>query len=417
MRKLFIIALKDLKLIFRDPAALILMLLAPFLITMGMGLVTGRFSGNPNAGISSIPVAIVNQDEGELGKALEAVFRSDDLSTLLKPTFSSTPEDAHRLVEADQASAAIIIPQGFSMSIIPDEHGSTSGELIQIDFIANPNSPTNSRVLRSILNAFLTQVEVGKIGAEVTLSQMAQTGKLTPELAAQLGGVLGTKFAQQSAQAQPIQLENTTASGAAVKFDLLMYFAPGMALMFLMFAVTNGGRTLLLENRNGTLPRMLQTPTASAQILGGKVLGIFLTAITQLAILIGGTSLLFRLNWGEPLGVILLILAAAFAASGWGSFIATLFKTPAQVANFGSIIMLVFGLLGGSFFDMSLLPDWVSMLGKITPNAWGLQGFTTLAGGGTLPSIGEPLLALTLMGIVLFAAASIWMRRRGLAGK
>ena len=79
--------------------------------------------------------------------------------------------------------------------------------------------------------------------------------------------------------------------------------------------------------------------------------------------------------------------------------------------------MLVFGLLGGSFFDMSLLPDWVSMLGKITPNAWGLQGFTTLAGGGTLGSIGEPLLALALMGIVLFAAASIWMRRRGLAGK
>ena len=173
----------------------------------------------------------------------------------------------------------------------------------------------------------------------------------------------------------------------------------------------------LLENRTGTLPRMLQTPTTSAQILGGKVLGIFLTAVAQLTILIGGTSLLFRLDWGEPLGVVLLILTSAFAASGWGSFIATLFKTPAQVANFGSIVMLVFGLLGGSFFDMSLLPDWVSTLSKITPNAWGLQGFTTLAGGGTLSGIVEPLLALLLMGIVLFAVASIWMRRRGLAGK
>ncbi len=417
MRKLFIIALKDLKLIFRDPAALILMLLAPFLITLGMGLVTGRFSGNPNAGISSIPVAIVNQDEGELGKALVAVFESEDLADLVKPTILTTPDEARQLAEADQASAAIVIPQGFSASILPDERGSTSGDLIQIDLIANPNAPTNTGIVRSVLNAFLTQVEVGRIGAEVTLSQLAQTVKLTPELASQLGEALGTQLSQQSAQAQPIQLENTTASGAAVKFDLLMYFAPGMALMFLMFAVTNGGRSLLIENRNGTLPRMLQTPTASAQILGGKVLGIFLTAITQLAILIGGTSLLFRLDWGEPLGVILLILASAFAASGWGSFIATLFKTPAQVANFGSIIMLVFGLLGGSFFDMSLLPDWISTLGKITPNAWGLQGFTTLAGGGTLRSIGEPLLALILMGMILFAAASIWMRRRGLAGR
>ncbi len=417
MKKLFIIALKDLKLIFRDPAALILMLLAPFLITLGMGLVTGRFSGNATSGISSIPVAIVNQDEGELGKTLEAMFTSDELADLVEPTFLATLDKARNLLEADEASAAILIPQGFSASIIPDELGKTSGETIQIAFIANPNAPTNAGVLRSILDAFLSQVEVGRIGAEVTLSQIARTGKLTPELAARLGEDWGTKLAQQSAQAQPIQLKNTTASGAAVKFDLLMYFAPGMALMFLMFAVTYGGRSLLLENRTGTLPRMLQTPTAPAQILGGKVLGIFLTAVAQLTILIGGTSLLFRLNWGEPLGVVLLILAAAFAASGWGSFIATLFKTPAQVANFGSIVMLVFGLLGGSFFDISLLPKWVSTLSKVTPNAWGLQGFTTLAGGGTLSSIGEPLLALALMGIILFAAASIWMRRRGLAGK
>lgn len=417
MKKLFIIALKDMKLIFRDPTALIMMLLAPFLITLGMGLITGRFSANTNSGISNIPVAIVNQDEGELGKALEAVFSSDELADLLEPTFAATPAEARQLVEADQASAAIIIPQNFSASIIPDERGSTTGETVQISFIANSNSPTYSGILRSILDAFLTQVEVGRIGAEVTLSQVAQTGKLTPELAAQLGAVLGTEFGQQSAQAQPIQLENTTASGSAVKFDLLMYFAPGMALMFLMFTVSNGGRTLLLENRTGTLPRMMQTPTTSAQILGGKLLGIFLTAIAQLAILIGSTTLLFRLDWGEPLGVILLILAAAFAASGWGSFIATLFKTPAQVANFGSIIMLVFGLLGGSFLDMSLLPKWVSTLSKITPNAWGLQGFTTLAGGGTLSSIGEPLLALLIMGIILFALASFWMSRRGLAGK
>ena len=417
MHKLLTIALKDLKLIFRDPAALILMLLAPFLITLGMGLITGRFSGSATSGISNISVAIVNQDEGELGKALEAVFSSKELADLVEPAILATPGEARQLVEANQASAAIIIPQGFSASIIPDVGGSTSVKLVQIAFIANPNSPTSSGVLRSILDAFLNQVEVGRIGAEVTLSQIAQTGKLTPELAAQLGEVLGTQLAQQSTQEQPIQLENVTASGAAVKFDLLMYFAPGMALMFLMFAVTYGGRSLLLENRTGTLPRLLQTPTTSAQILGGKVLGIFLTAVSQLTILIGGTSLLFRLNWGEPLGVVLLILASAFAASGWGSFVATMFKTPAQVANFGSIIMLVFGLLGGSFFDMSRLPKWVSTLSKITPNAWGLQGFTTLAGGGTLASIGEPLLALALMGILLFTVASILMRRRGLAGK
>ena len=62
MKKLFLIGIKDLKLIFRDRAALIFMLLAPFLLTIGMGFVTGRFSGGSN-GLSDIPVIIVNLDK------------------------------------------------------------------------------------------------------------------------------------------------------------------------------------------------------------------------------------------------------------------------------------------------------------------------------------------------------------------
>src|SRR5690606_27826127 len=143
--------------------------------TLGMGLVTGRFSGNATSGISNISVAIVNQDEGELGKALEAVFTSEDLTDLVEPTLLTTPDEASQLVEADEASAAIVIPQGFSASIIPDALDGTIGEPIQIAFIANPNAPTSAGILRSILDAFLTQVEVGRIGAEVTLSQVAQT--------------------------------------------------------------------------------------------------------------------------------------------------------------------------------------------------------------------------------------------------
>ena len=41
LKKLFLIAIKDLRLIFRDPSALVLMLIAPFVLTLGMGALTG----------------------------------------------------------------------------------------------------------------------------------------------------------------------------------------------------------------------------------------------------------------------------------------------------------------------------------------------------------------------------------------
>src|SRR5215212_2218522 len=112
MKKLFLIGLKDLKLIFRDRAALIFMLLAPFLLTIGLGFVTGRFSGR-SSGLSDIPVIIVNLDQEQLGNALADVFSSQDLADLMEPTVSSDPQAARRLIDEDKAAAAVIIPQGF----------------------------------------------------------------------------------------------------------------------------------------------------------------------------------------------------------------------------------------------------------------------------------------------------------------
>ena len=91
MKKLFLIGIKDLKLMFRDRAALIFMLLAPFLLTIGMGFVTGRFSGG-STGLSDIPVVIVNLDnEQDLGNALVDLFNSEDLADLMEPTASIRP--------------------------------------------------------------------------------------------------------------------------------------------------------------------------------------------------------------------------------------------------------------------------------------------------------------------------------------
>ena len=55
MRKLLLIGLKDVRLVFRDRAALLLMLVAPFALTIGMGFITGRFSGSSGSAISHIP--------------------------------------------------------------------------------------------------------------------------------------------------------------------------------------------------------------------------------------------------------------------------------------------------------------------------------------------------------------------------
>jgi ABC-2 type transport system permease protein len=187
-----------------------------------------------------------------------------------------------------------------------------------------------------------------------------------------------------------------------------------MALMFLMYTVSYGGRTLLNERNQGTLPRLLVSPTTATQVLGGKSFGIFLTGAAQMFILIEGTTLLFNLQWGDDLAVTALVLAAVFGAVGWGMLLTAIAKTPGQVSTIGSAMMLTFGILGGTFVNMDNMPVWFRYVTKITPNAWGVDGFNTLALGGGLHDILTPILALLAMGLLLFAIAVVLFSRRGL---
>jgi ABC-2 type transport system permease protein len=415
MKKVLLIGWKDVTIAFRDRVALILMLAAPFALTLGLGFVTGRFSGSSSTGVSDIPVVLVNQDEGQLGNELVSLFRSQDLAALVAATVVDDPALARQQVDEDEAAVAIVIPAGFTQSIIPAQGSAATGNGDPISLYTNPTRPTGVGVVKTIVDEFASRVEIGRVGGQVVVTQLLNHNLIQVQDAARIGSEIGARQAEAVPSSTSITLKNVTGSSQVVSFDPLAYMAPGMALMFLMFTVSNGGRTLLTERSQGTLPRLLVSPTATFQVLGGKVFGIYLTGVAQMLILILTSTLLFRLDWGDPLAVLVLVLAAVVGAVGWGMLITSLAKTPGQVDAVGSAVMLTFGILGGSFISLDMMPRWFAMVSKITPNAWGLDAFTILAGGGRLADILGPLLALFAMGAVLFTTAVLIYNRRGMA--
>ena len=422
MLKTFLIGIKDLRLAFRDRAALILMLAAPFVLTLGLGLVTGRFSGNNNSGLSDIPVIIINLDNDQLGNALVDTFNSKELADLMEPAIGSDPEAARQLIDDDEAAAVVIIPEGFTRSIIPQQgdfnNPDAVREPVKIEVYANPSRPTGAGIVKSIVDEFLSRVNEGSLSGSVSILQLMASGRITPQQAEAAGLAMNQQLQTNAVDnTLAITINSSTADGEEVKFDILAYLAPGMALMFLMYTVSYGGRSILAEKTQGTLPRLLISPTSASQILGGKVFGIFLTGAAQMLILIGASSLLFQLKWGDPIGVIVLVFAAVFGATGWGMFITALARTPAQVANVGMSITLIFGIMGGSFISLDQMPPAIQTFSKIAPNSWALDGFTTLGLGGTLADLSSPIAALLTMGTVLFLVSVVLFGKKNLVQK
>lgn len=412
MTKLFAIGWKDLRLIFRDRAALILMLATPFALTLGMGLVSGAFSSG-GSGIPQLSVVVVNQDGGQLGAALEEMLTSPDLADLLATTVSADPALAREQVVADQVVAAVIVPAGFTDSIIPKDTDALSAPAIAIEVVMNPGRPTSAGIVRSIVESFVDQVEAGRVGGQVAIEQLLGSGLIAPQEIAQVAQQFGQEQASLTTEPLIRVQRSDVAPEETNDFNPLLLLAPGMALVFLMFTVSLGSRSILVERRDGTLARMLSTATGSGPILVGKITGVYLVGAAQMFILILASTLLFRLNWGDPLGVIALVLAAVVGAAGWGLLLAAVAKTPNQVATLGMTLMLLFGILGGSFFGGALPDGPLGTLSKITPNAWAMAGFTTLARGGDLADLAPDIAALLLMGVVLLGVSIVLFNRKG----
>lgn len=418
MNKIFAIGIKDLQLILKDRAALILMLAAPFLITLGMGFVAGAFEEDSgNGGISDIPLMIINRDTGSLGGQLELLFASNDLSELIQVVAPQPETVARQLVNADELAALIIIPADFSDTLFPDyETGETvSGK--QLEIYRSPSRPVSVSVIETIVDRFLSEVNGNTILVQVTIDQLLASGEIDPAvISEQVGRLLPVPENAQTAITQTRSLitinQNSGAAAGSTDndFNALTILAPGMALFFLMYTVTLGGRSILQERHDGTLARMQTSATSSSQILAGKIFGIFLTAVAQVGVLIIGSSLLYNLHWGDWFGLIALIASAALAATGWGLLFASAVKTPEQVAGIGSAVMILFGAISGTFTQID--NPFVKGFGSITPNQWALQGFTKLGLGQSIVDILPNIGALWLMALILFAVSAVLFQRQ-----
>jgi ABC-2 type transport system permease protein len=408
---------KDVNVLYRDWAAIILIIAGPLVLTVGLGLVTGSFGADDNAPtIGEIPVLIVDEDDGQLATALIDVFTSEDLSELVAPELWNDAPTAQEEVRNGDAAAVIVIPAGFSDSFRPDTATGALPEPVTLQVYGDPGSPIGAGVVRSIAEEFAARAATNVAAVQIALTELARSGAVSPADLPAVGQAMGEQLLggdESTATASLIRVraESTATSGEG-GFNALAYFAPAMALLFLMYAVTLGARTLLSERREGTLARMMAAPVTPAQVLGGKIAGIFLGGFIQLAALIALTTILFRLNWGDPLGVFLLVFAAALAATGWGLLIASASTNSGQISNMGMALTLIFGILGGSFvpnLQMGSVMDWLS---RITPNRWAMDGFIALASGEGLSAVLLPVSALLLMAVILFAVSAALFRRR-----
>ena len=409
MKKIFAIAWKDLRSTARNMPALLMMLAAPLALAALLGF---AFGGGNGFDIAATKVVVANLDKGaagagqSAGAAIQSILTSKDLKDVLATSTATSAAAARKAVDDGKAAVAVIVPQDFSAVVYGSDPTATS----QVELYENPTSEIGGSIVEGVVGQVLADFNGARAAAAGAVSLRSQSDPPAAQVAAAAaqafshsGGVsAGLQFSQRAPQA------GKTEKSVSVTGQILA----GMMIFFMFFGAANVARTILTEDREGTLPRLFTTPTRRGTIIGGKFVAVFATISVQAVVLLVAGRLLFNIQWGRLDAVVLLTVVAAGVAGGLALLIISFAKTPAQAGAIGSGIYLVLALLGGNFTGTAQSSGTFATVQKFTPNGWLIQGWDTTLRGGGAGDIRWQVLVPLGFAVAFFFFAVLRMRRR-----
>jgi len=384
MPAVWTIARKDLRQRFRDRSAIVLGFVAPVVIA---ALMSFAFQGTSRF---HFELLVVDHDRGPVATALMRGLAAPQIRAVLTARAASSEAAAGIAVRARRAGAALVIPAGFSRA-------AETGAAVPLQVMTSIDQQLDGEVTQSVASSFVAQINADRLSVETALRSGAPAARTSSLIA----------------DAERLRLPEVVASQSIGKHPLsaISYYAPGMAIFFVLFAVGFGSRSFFTERREGTLDRMTAAPISPTVILAGKALSVFVFGIASLATMAVVTSAIFGASWGPTPAAALLCVTMALAVVPLTALVITLARTERQAEGMASIVVFGLALLGGNFVFVSAEPAMMRRLALATPNGWALRGFTDLATGAGSQAVVEPVVAIIAISLVVGAIAASLARR------
>jgi ABC-2 type transport system permease protein len=369
-------------------------------------------SGSANEGerIPSIPIIVVNQDGGAYGgEVLDALAAV----RLLEVTAHGDVAEADARVGEGDATAAVIIPPDFSSSV-------DDGRTTSVRLVVDPVAQATGDIVAAVVNDAISEISIlGEIRLGIR-TVIAETGFLDgaePELrraaeAAALG-VIWTRV-EEIRKRPLIAVRGETVAGEETEssWNPFSYYAPSFGVMFAFFLVAFMASSLLQERENGLFHRLLVAPIGPAVVVAGKICAYGIIVFLQMTVMFTVGALVFDMPMGgSPIGIILITVGLALAATSLGTMIGALSRNSDQAGNIGTLLGFILMIAGGCIFPLFRAGGIISVVSYLTPHAHALSAYMALmADGATLADVAWHVAALVGFAGVFFGVATARLR-------
>ena len=392
MSKLFASIRKEYLLLVRDSTGLAILFLMPMVLILVMTVIQDSAFRTINE--KGIPVVFVNNDQDTLGFLIERGLRNNDLCSFIDSIDGrpATAASAKLAVARGKFQIGIVIPTGASaairrnvtrwineaiqldsLQVIPDSSATLSAEIdILIDPVTKKSFVT---AITSNLREFISEVK-NEIMYESFSRQIAE---LNPDTSRRPQVLY--------ARSQSILFKEIYASeqGHESVPNAVQHNVPAWTIFGMFFISIPLCGSIMKEKSEGSVFRLQTMPGSYPILVGGKLVVYVAVCLIQFLLMLS-VGLFILPVLGLPalapgnnvLGIAILTLATALAATGYGVLVGTLASTEQQGAIMGSLSILLLSALGGILVPTYVMPGLMRSVSAFTPLNWSLNGYYEL---------------------------------------
>ncbi len=338
--QILIMIKKQLKLLFRNRLAILATISVPIILTY-------LFSFSQSINYKQ-KLYICDLDKTVYSRELIDMIKNHKDITVI----NSTEDDIKKKIDAQEISLGFVIDKNFG-----DEP--LSVKALNIKILQNYESGES---------ALLEQIISGELS---TLKKVTLDSKyISKELNSSQVDLFTNLLSSAKASSNVLVDDNTgqkAQDGTTVRLI-------GFLVMFIWFVVIQGFRTLIDEKENNTLNRLLSTPVSYNKYLISKIMATYIFGILHIIAILFAGKYLLKVSIVNNVFTVSLIFAAYLFLLTSITMIFVLFIRKQQ--NFTvstAMLIIVTGMLGGSFFPLELAPKYMQIISKFTPESWAIQ--------------------------------------------
>ncbi|MDY0323828.1 MAG: ABC transporter permease [Candidatus Carbobacillus sp.] len=386
----WMISWNALRLIWRDPRSLILLLLMPTILTFILGIsLKGVMDGEKRPPFDAWLIEMNAGESGlneQIGQGQTPASPSEAGSVLL----------AYPLVE----EALMRVPKDTGMNLVPGKSLSEVETWIK---------KGQSGVAVTVANASLHLTSSGS-EAPVLIGLWVNPDEALVSLTAELVLRRVTGMLNRSLHQLPdVSTSEVIFEPSGVRsVGAMSYYAAAMGVMFMVFTAMTRARAVALERKTALYTRLMAAPLRPLSVGMGYIGAGMLVMWVQWLLLMVFSAVMFQVDWVNAPWIALIALVYSLAWSGIALALAT-WTGEERVLDLGGVLLsLLLAAFSGSMYPLYLFPDTLLTLAKLTPNYWALKSMLDILSGieprDTFGALGV-LFFIGLIGMVLG-----WMR-------